>query len=150
MSKIWVIEKKRTEENERRREVSGVPLSWRDDPEKSGVQNGLPGKEVYSIGRRRRRRRLQVFICYTEQQGRCSSLCLMDYNNRCGCCFNAVSQQDVEELHEAAVHISSTTCYRESWLISISLPRVYNVIRRQTICSSLPNEELKNPERKKM
>lgn len=30
-------------------------LSWRDDPEKSGVQNGLPGKEVYSIGRRRRR-----------------------------------------------------------------------------------------------
>ncbi len=31
-------------------------LSWRDDPEKSGEQNGLPRKEVYSIGRRRRQR----------------------------------------------------------------------------------------------
>lgn len=44
-------------ENERRREVSGGLLSWRDDPEKSVVQNGLPGKEVYSIGRRRQRGR---------------------------------------------------------------------------------------------
>lgn len=38
------------------RKVSGGPLSWRDDPEKSGAENGLPGKEVYSIGRRRRSR----------------------------------------------------------------------------------------------
>lgn len=44
-------------ETGRRSEVSGVLLSWRDDPEKSGVQNGLPGKEVYPTGRRRRRRR---------------------------------------------------------------------------------------------
>lgn len=49
-------------------------LSWRDDPEKSGVQNGLPGKgglfyrEEAEEGRRRRRR-LQVFICYSEQYG---------------------------------------------------------------------------------
>lgn len=46
------------EENEgrperRREKVSGELLSWRDDPEKSG----LPEKEVYSIGRRRQRRR---------------------------------------------------------------------------------------------
>lgn len=40
-------------ENEKKREDSGVLLSWRDDPEKSGVKNGLPEKEVYSIGRRR-------------------------------------------------------------------------------------------------
>lgn len=33
-------------------EASGELLSWRDDPEKSGVWNGLPGKEVYSAGRR--------------------------------------------------------------------------------------------------
>lgn len=38
-------------------EASGELLSTRDDPEKSGVWNGLLGKEVYSAGRSGRRRR---------------------------------------------------------------------------------------------
>lgn len=36
-------------------EASGGLLSWRDDPEKSGARNGLPGKEVYPTGRSRTR-----------------------------------------------------------------------------------------------
>lgn len=36
-------------------EASGGLLSWRDDPEKSGARNGLPGKEVYPTGTSRTR-----------------------------------------------------------------------------------------------
>lgn len=137
---IWVMEENEGRPERRREKVSGELLSWRDDPEKSGLQNGLPEKEVYSIGRRRQRRRqrrrrrwrLQVFICYTEQCGSRNSGCagvLIQSTwtrSRKKWCRRAHQQHYVSERRLINEHL---------------LPREHKIIWRQTLRSSLPKKK---------